>query len=274
MSALDYQSDRDYRQASTTYQGSQTVAVSAALVAGVAGVGAPVVSGSALAAPAVLSSAAGIPAPTISGGAIAAPATLVATAAVLSPTVAGAAVVSGSVVAGVGAVGDATVASTVAVTAGTVAGVAAVPSVAARSVVDVAAGVVAGVAASPAPTVSQAADVLVDPVTTTSGVGVLRLGRHVVTNTTPGGNRLAEGEAWFNPLSAENRLARFYTPRDRGINVWIVSDATVTTDYPADATTITRTIHGGHDSPDLTDAESDLLVAAGYDMEVGERIAA
>lgn len=274
MAALDYRNDRDYRQSSTTYQGSQTASVVAASVAGTAGVGAPVVSGSALATPAALSSAAAVPAPAITGNASAVPATLSAVAAVASASVVGDASVGVSVVAGVGAVGDATVAAAASVTAGSVAGVAQVASVDARSVVDVAAGVVGGVAATPVAVASQAADVVLDTLVTTAGVAGVRLGRHVVTNTTAGGNRVAEGSDWFNPLSAENRLARFYAPRDVGVNVWIVSDATVTTDHPADESTITRTIHGGHDSPDLTDTEADLLIAAGYDMDIGERVAA
>lgn len=273
MAGLDYRNDRDYRQTATDYSGSQRAALSVGLVAGAAGVGAPVVSGSASATPAVLSSAAAVPTPTISGDASAVPATVTCTATVPASTVVGDASVVAGGVAGVGAVGDATVASTVSVTAGSVAGVAAVPSVDARSVVDVAAGVVGGVAAVPVAQASQTADVVLDEIVTTAAVGVLRLGRHVVTTTVAGGDRLAQGEEWFDPLDPANRLARFMTPRDRGVNVWIASGA-VTTEQPADASTVTRTIYGGHVSPDLTDSEADLLVAAGYDMNVGERVAA
>jgi hypothetical protein len=274
VTALDYRNDRAYRQSSTTYQGSQIAAVTVVSVAGTAGVGAPAVSGSAFATPAVLSSAAAVPTPAITGDASVVPATLTVVAAVPAASVAGDASVGGGVVAVVVSVGDATVTVAAQVAAGSIAGLAQVSSVDVRSTVDVAAGVVGGVAAAPVAAAAATADVVLDTLVTGAGVAGVRLGRHVVTNTTASGPRVAEGSDWYDPFAPENRLARFYTPRDVGVNVWIVSDATVTTDHPADEATITRTIHGGHDSPDLTDTEADLLIAAGYDMTIGERVAA
>jgi len=70
-------------------------------------------------------------------------------------------------------------------------------------------------------------------------------------------------------------LARFYGPRARGGNVWILSDTTVTTTQPiteADIATITRTLYGGHDYPvDLSETEAALLVAAGQSVGVEVR---
>ena len=64
-------------------------------------------------------------------------------------------------------------------------------------------------------------------------------------------------------------LARFRTPGAKGRNVFILTDNSVTTRQPADSTIISRTIYGGHESPDdLTLTEVNALIAAGYSMEV------
>ena len=92
------------------------------------------------------------------------------------------------------------------------------------------------------------------------------------TNTLP---NLAKGETDYQPHAAKNRLARFYAPRAKGGNVWILSDTTVTTTQPmteADIATITRTLYGGHDYPDdLSETEAALLVAAGQSVDVEVR---
>lgn len=65
------------------------------------------------------------------------------------------------------------------------------------------------------------------------------------------------------------RLARFRTPGARGRNVFILTSGAVTTRQPADPTTISRTLLGGHESPtDLTSDEFDALIGAGYNVEV------
>lgn len=65
------------------------------------------------------------------------------------------------------------------------------------------------------------------------------------------------------------RLARFRTPGERGRNVFILTSGAVTTRQPADPTTISRTLLGGHESPtDLTSDEFDALIGAGYNVEV------
>ena len=76
----------------------------------------------------------------------------------------------------------------------------------------------------------------------------------------------------FNTGALLARLARFYAPRAKGGNVWILSDTTVTTTQPmteADIATITRTLYGGHNYPDdLSETEAALLVAAGNTVDV------
>ncbi|MGA0398208.1 MAG: hypothetical protein ACO3O3_13695, partial [Ilumatobacteraceae bacterium] len=64
-------------------------------------------------------------------------------------------------------------------------------------------------------------------------------------------------------------LARFRTPGAKGRNVFILKNGSVTTRQPGDPASISRTIYGGHESPDdLTSTELDALVAAGYSVEV------
>jgi len=92
------------------------------------------------------------------------------------------------------------------------------------------------------------------------------------TDTVP---TLAKGETDYQPLAAKNRLARFYGPRAKGGNVWILSGTTVTTTQPmteADIATITRVLYGGHEYPnDLSETEAALLVAAGNTVDVEVR---
>lgn len=65
------------------------------------------------------------------------------------------------------------------------------------------------------------------------------------------------------------RLARFRTPGARGRNVFILTTGSVTTRQPADPASVSRTLFGGHESPDdLTSTELTALIAAGYSVEV------
>ena len=70
------------------------------------------------------------------------------------------------------------------------------------------------------------------------------------------------------------RLFRHYRSRPEGINVYLLSDDTITEDDPdqervfwaeAEGTPyVKRAFYGGHDDYDLTDAEATLLTDAGY----------
>jgi hypothetical protein len=70
-------------------------------------------------------------------------------------------------------------------------------------------------------------------------------------------------------ISPARNLRRFYTPTARGVNIFILTDGSVTTRQPVDMSTISRTLYGGHESPtDLTDSELNSLIDAGYSTEV------
>ncbi len=65
-------------------------------------------------------------------------------------------------------------------------------------------------------------------------------------------------------------LRRHFAQQKKGTNVFIVNGSSVQTFLPADQSTVTRWIYGGHESPkDLTAAEATVLVDAGYSIEVG-----
>lgn len=69
------------------------------------------------------------------------------------------------------------------------------------------------------------------------------------------------------------RLARFYPPRARGRNVFMLTDGSITNQQPADDSFISRVLYGGHEGPnDLTSAEVAALIAAGYSMEVKGKV--
>ncbi|MAT63851.1 MAG: hypothetical protein CL881_08660 [Dehalococcoidia bacterium] len=72
------------------------------------------------------------------------------------------------------------------------------------------------------------------------------------------------------PTPAAYALMRHYEPGLRGDNIFIINGTSVQDFLPADKTTVTRWIYGGHESPkDLTDAEETVLLAAGYSFRVG-----
>ena len=75
------------------------------------------------------------------------------------------------------------------------------------------------------------------------------------------------------PTPASFALFRHYQPESRGTNLVIVNNASVQTFMPADQSTATRVIYGGHDCPnDLTATEQDILIAAGYKLRVGAAV--
>ena len=75
------------------------------------------------------------------------------------------------------------------------------------------------------------------------------------------------------PTPASFALFRHYAPESRGTNLIIVNNASVQTFMPADQSTATRVIYGGHDCPnDLTATEQDILIAAGYKLRVGAAV--
>ena len=75
------------------------------------------------------------------------------------------------------------------------------------------------------------------------------------------------------PTPASFALFRHYAPESSGTNLVIVNNASVQTFMPADQSTATRVIYGGHECPDdLTATEQDILIAAGYKLRVGAAV--
>jgi len=65
-------------------------------------------------------------------------------------------------------------------------------------------------------------------------------------------------------------LRRHYAQEKKGTNLIIVNGTSIQTFPPADWSTVTRWIYGGHASPkDLTSSEIALLIANGYAIDVG-----
>ena len=72
------------------------------------------------------------------------------------------------------------------------------------------------------------------------------------------------------PTAAAYALARFYPPRPRAGNLFIINGTSVQDYLPVDTTTVTRWLLGGHFPPtDLTSSEISLLEASGFPIDVG-----
>ena len=275
--AHDYrQSGIDYRASGVTYQGAFDVTVTPATVAAVGAVPSVVVTSVFNVDAGVVAATAAVPAPSLSTGINLSPSAVAGVGAVPGATVSGGATVTAGTVAGTGAVPAPALSTGAVLTPGVVAGVGAIPSVTVLTETVISAATVAGTGAVPAPTTTGTAAVAPDTVATvaacSSFTDVTELFTSPTTDTLP---NLAKGETDYQPHAAKNRLARFYAPRAKGGNVWILSDTTVTTTQPmteADIATITRTLYGGHDYPDdLSETEAALLVAAGQSVDVEVR---
>jgi len=272
--AYDYrQSGIDYRASGVTYQGAFDVTVTPSTVAAIGAVPSPTVTGVFNVNAGVVAATAAVPAPSLSTGINLSPSAVAGTGAVPGATVSGGATVTAGTVAGTGAVPTPTFSTGAVLTPGAVAGIGAVHDGVVTTGATVTAGEVAGIGAVPEPTTTGTAAVTPDTVATvaacSSFTDITELFTSPTTDTLP---NLAKGETDYQPFAAKNQLARFYAPRAKGGNVWILSDTTVTTTQPmteADIATITRTLYGGHDYPvDLSETEAALLVAAGHTVGV------
>ena len=275
--AYDYrQSGIDYRASGVTYQGAFDVTVTPATVAAIGAVPSVVVTSVFNVDAGVVAATAAVPAPSLSTGINLSPSAVAGVGAVPGGAASGGATVTAGTVAGTGAVPTPTFSTGAVVTAATVAGTGAVPSATVTTGAIVTASAVAGTGAVPAPATTGTAAVTPDTVATvgacSSFTDVTEVFTSPTTNTLP---TLAKGERDYQPFAAKNQLARFYGPRAKGGNVWILSDTTDTTTQPiteADIATITRTLYGGHDYPDdLSETEAALLVAAGQSVDVEVR---
>ena len=275
MTALDYRhADIEYREPNATYQGVLFAAVSVgAVVSGAAVVSAANVSGDANAVGAVVGSVS-IPSASVVVEASVALSVVAAVSAVAVVSVASVVESSPASTVGVAGVGVADVSVTAVVAPVEVGGTVLLGDASASSVVNVVAAVVSCVGTIPAHQAGMSAEVVSSVIRGRVGLVDALLARRVDTGSTGSGSRMKEGELFFNPLGVENRLARFYTPRRRGVNVWIVGNATVTERQPVPSANVTRVIYGGHVGPDLTVVEAALLADAGYSVSVDERLAA
>ena len=72
------------------------------------------------------------------------------------------------------------------------------------------------------------------------------------------------------PTPAAYALMQHYKPRLKAENLFIINNSSVQNFFPVDASTVTRTLYGGHLPPtDLTATEISLLEASGYPIDVG-----
>jgi hypothetical protein len=253
-------SEVDYRQTATTYRGDNASEVNIGAdpaISVVAGVGT-------------------IPTSAVSADANLSPASITCPGATVpSVTAASIVTVSATTVEATGVPQNVTVLLFTEAVATSVAGVGAVPAHVVTGDAQVSAATVAASATIlAASAISGTATATPNILNSTATVGDPDMAMRYVPkyeNTLP---TQAKGEPDYQPLAPMNRLARFYSPRSRGTNVWILSNTTVTTDQPVtptDVANITRTLYGSHESPnDLTSTEANLLIAAGYDVTVRE----
>jgi hypothetical protein len=249
------------------------VAVNPALIAAVVATPAPTITqGTGVTVnAATVATAATTPAVTVNVDDFASPATITATAAVPAVTVTGDATVSAGTIAATSTVPvPEAVGGTLVVELDAIEGLAAVPAptlTLGQGVTVTPAAVAATSTADASVVVGQGATVAPVEVRVLAAIPDLGLKRLVVLPTS---NILPQIDVIpYHVSDSARSLARFRTPGAKGRNVFILTNGSVTTQQPGNSALISRTIYGGHESPDdLTSTELDALVAAGYSVEV------
>lgn len=246
----------------------QNVTVSPAAIAGVAATPAPTITqGTGVTVNvATVATAATTPAVTVIVDDGASPATIAATAAVPAVTVTGGATVSAGTIAATTAFPD----ILFALEPDTIAATTTVPSPSftlGQGVTVTPVAVAATSTADASVAVGQGNTISATEIAAICGIPDLGLKRFVVL---PTDNILPQIDVVpYHVHDAARSLARFRTPGAKGRNVYILTNGSVTTRQPGDSTIISRTIYGGHESPDdLTSTELGALIAAGYSVEV------
>ena len=144
------------------------------------------------------------------------------------------------------------------------------PTISVGTGVTVTPAVVTGTATIPEETVSEGTGqtVSLSTVTGTTTVPELNLSNLIIlTADTP--VALLDVLPYHVVTPQRRWKSRFAATGRRGLNVFILTDNTVTTRHPVDPSTISRQILAGHESPtDLTAEESTLLINAGYSFKV------
>ena len=267
MAGIAYRTSRDYRTSGLYRLVEADATVNASTIACTAAVPAVTVTASASAAVAVIAGSTTVPATTVTGTASVAPSVIAASATTPSATISGNAGVSPGVIAGVTTTPSATISGTASVAPSVISTAATTPSTTISGTANVAPAVIAGTSTVPSVTVSMDQEISVDTITGSTSVEELLFRRKYVPvfeNTVP-----TLDVTRFPTISPARNLRRFYPPTARGVNIFILNDGSVTTRQPADVSTVSRTIYGGHESPtDFTDEEINALKDAGYGIEV------
>ena len=267
MAGIAYRTSRDYRTSGLYRLVEADATVNASTIACTATVPAATVTASASAAVAVIAGSTTVPATTVSGTASVAPSVVATSATTPSATISGDAGVSPGVIAGVTTTPSATISGTASIAPSVISTAATTPSATISGTASVEPSVITGTSTVPSVTVSMDQEISVDTITGSTSVEELLFRRKYVPvfeNTVP-----TLDVTRFPTISPARNLARFYPPTARGVNIFILNDGSVTTRQPADMSTVSRTIYGGHESPtDFTDEEINALKNAGYGIEV------
>ena len=265
MAGIAYRTSTNYRNSGAYRQ--STVTVSPSTIACTASVPAVTVTAFANAAVAVIAGTTTVPAPTVSGTASVTSSVITGVTTTPSATISGTASVEPSVIAGITATPSATISGTASVAPSVVSTAATTPSATISGNADVEPSGIGGTSTTPSVTVSMDQSIDVSTISATTSVDQLLFNKKYVPvfeNTVP-----TLDVTRFPTISPARNLRRFYPPTARGVNIFILNDGSVTTRQPADMSTVSRTIYGGHESPtDFTEDELNSLKNAGYGIEV------
>jgi len=267
VAGIAYRTSRDYRTSGLYRLAEQNATVNASVIACSATVPAVTVTASANVAVAVIAGTTTVPATTVTGTASVTLSVIATSATTPSATISGDAGVSPSVIAGVATTPSATISGTASVAPSVISTAATTPSVTVTGDAGIAPSVIAGTSTVPSVTVSMDQNITATVIQATTSIDQLLFRKKYVPvfeNTVP-----TLDVTPFPVNSPARNLRRFYPPTARGVNIFILNDGSVTTRQPADVSTVSRTIYGGHESPtDFTDEELNALKNAGYGIEV------
>ncbi len=133
--------------------------------------------------------------------------------------------------------------------------------------VDATPGVIAATSTMPSETPSSNFTFSATTIGCTTALGAEQVYRLLMM---PTANTLPRVTVPEESTPAGHALMRHFAPGAQGSNVFIINGSTAQAYLPADTSTVTRWIYGGHESPrDLTAEEETVLVGAGYSFRVG-----
>ena len=133
--------------------------------------------------------------------------------------------------------------------------------------VDATPGVIAGTTTIPSATASGNFTATPATIAITANIPSVEMYERLVMPTE---NTLPRAINPQDSSPAAYALMRHFAPGAKGTNIFIINGTTVQTYLPANWSTVTRWIYGGHESPtDLSSTEVSLLAAAGYSFNAG-----